>query len=298
MPPAYAFVATPVLDVGYLEWNPAGRRTAVLLHGWPDGPAGWSDVADRLAGAGWRVLCPALRGFAPTRFRDPRTPRSGQLAALGRDLLDFVDALGLDRPLLVGHDWGARAAANACGLRPAAAAGLAMLSVGYGTNAPDQTLPLPQARNYWYHWYMATERGAEALARDRRGFARYLWETWSPPAWRRDAAFEAAAPAFDGPDWLQVVVHSYRHRWGLAEGDPAYAADEARLQPAPSLDLPALLLHGEADTCNDPATSAGSARWFAGPYARRLLPGVGHFPQHEAPDAVADALLEAFGDAR
>ncbi|WP_175691987.1 alpha/beta hydrolase, partial [Burkholderia anthina] len=150
------------------------------------------------------------------RFRDPAVPRSGQLAALGRDLLDFVDVLGIEQPVLVGHDWGARAVANACGLRDGAASHLVMLSVGYGTNDPLQPLSLQQARNYWYHWFMATPRGEQALRDDRRAFARLMWDTWSPPGWYGDAEFDAAADAFDGPDWIDVVLHSYRQRWGFA----------------------------------------------------------------------------------
>ncbi|MFP3113865.1 alpha/beta fold hydrolase, partial [Escherichia coli] len=146
---AYARATTASLDIAYLEWNPRGQRAAVLLHGWPDSAVGWTPVAELLAARGFRVLAPALRGFAPTRFRDASVPRSGQLAALGRDVLEFADALGLERPVLVGHDWGARAAANACGLRDGAASHLVMLSVGYGTNDPHQPLSLQQARNYW-----------------------------------------------------------------------------------------------------------------------------------------------------
>ena len=129
-------VDTPLLRIGYEEWNPGGAATVVLTHGWPDSPRGWRGVAPKLAEAGWRVLAPALRGFAPTRFLHGDTPRSGQLSALGRDMLDFIDALGLDKPALVGHDWGARAVANACGLRPDVARALVLMSVGYGTNAP------------------------------------------------------------------------------------------------------------------------------------------------------------------
>ncbi|AUA56755.1 alpha/beta hydrolase [Achromobacter spanius] len=288
---AYAQVLTPLLDIAYLEWNPAGSRTAVLVHGWPDSPECWTPVAARLAADGYRVLCPALRGFGPTRFRHAATPRSGELAALGRDLLDFIDALALDRPTLVGHDWGARAAANACGLRPGVATQLILLSVGYGTNDPNQVLPLMQARNYWYHWYMATPRGAATVRDDRQAFARMMWDTWSPGAWYAPDDFNEAARAFDNPDWADVVLHSYRHRWGHAEGDPAYAADTARLTPAPVLTVPTLVLHGGADAANHPATSDGKEHFFSGAYERLVLNGVGHFPQREAPQAVADAIL-------
>ncbi|WP_323119901.1 alpha/beta fold hydrolase [Burkholderia alba] len=295
---AYAFADTRRLRIGYLEWNPSGQRCAVLMHGWPDSPETWADVARRLAAAGYRVLCPALRGFGPTRFLDANTPRSGQLSALGRDLLDFIDALALREPVLVGHDWGARAVANACGLRDGVASHLVMLSVGYGTNDPRQALSYGQARNYWYHWFMATPRGAAAVEHDRRAFAQGMWETWSPAGWYAARDFDTAAAAFDNPDWAAVVLHSYRHRWGFADGDPAYAADEAALQPAPKLAVPSLVLHGGADTCNHPDSSDGKAHCFGGPYRRIVLDGVGHFPQREAPGAVADAILDFTGAAR
>ncbi|MFF7395855.1 alpha/beta fold hydrolase [Achromobacter sp. NPDC008082] len=290
--PAYAHVQTPVLDIAYLEWNPAGSRTAVLVHGWPDSPESWIPVAERLSAEGYRVLCPALRGFGPTRFRHADTPRSGELAALGRDLLDFIDAMSLAQPTLVGHDWGARATANACGLRPGVAAQLVLLSVGYGTNDPNQPLSLTQARNYWYHWYMATPRGAATVRNDRRAFTRMMWDTWSPGAWYTPAEFDEAARAFDNPDWADVVLHSYRHRWGHAPGDVAYDADTALLTPAPVLSVPTLVLHGGADACNQPATSEGKEGFFSGGYERRVLDRVGHFPQREAPQAVADAILQ------
>ena len=285
------FIDTPRLRVGYEEWNPQAARTVVLLHGWPDSVRCWQGVAPVLAEAGWRVLAPALRGFAPTAFLHADTPRSGQLSALGRDVLDLVDALQLRQPALVGHDWGARAAANACGLRPGVASHLALLSVGYGTNDPSQPLAMEQARNYWYHWYMATARGERALREDRRAFCRYMWDTWAPAGWYDPAEYERTAEAFETPDWADVVLHSYRHRWGHASGDPAYDADEARLHPAPVLDVPTLVLHGAQDGVNPAATSAGKERYFRGRYERRLLEGVGHFPQREAPAAVAEALL-------
>lgn len=287
----YRFVATERLDIAYLEWNPQGPRTAILLHGWPDSPECWKGVALLLADAGFRVLAPALRGFAPTRFRDPVTPRSGQLSALGRDVLDFIEALELDRPRLIGHDWGARAAANACGLRDGVASHLVMISVGYGTNDPSQPLPLVQARNYWYHWFMATPRGEQAVRQDREAFARMMWDTWSPAGWYAPADFNEAARAFQSDDWPDIVLHSYRHRWGFTEGDPAYADDEQRLHPAPILSLPTLVLHGGADTCNHPDSSRGREALFIGRYQRQELDGIGHFPQREAPQAVAEAIV-------
>ncbi len=294
---SYVFTRTSKLRVGYLELNPLGRRTAVLVHGWPDCPETWRDVADPLANAGYRVICPALRGFGPTRFLDPKAPRSGQLSALGRDLLEFIAALGLASPVLVGHDWGARAVANACGLRPDAASHLIIMSVGYGTNNPNQTLSYDQARRYWYHWYMATPRGQWAVEHDRRAYTRLLWDTWAPSGWYAEAAFAEAAAAFDNPDWAAITIHSYRHRWGFSDGDPFYAKDDAALNPAPVLTIPALILHGNADMCNHPDTSAGKERFFRGAYRRVVLDGVGHFPQREAPAAVAAEILALCGSA-
>jgi pimeloyl-ACP methyl ester carboxylesterase len=290
----YRFVATERLDIAYLECNPRGNRTAILLHGWPDSPECWKGVAPLLADAGFRVLAPALRGFAPTRFRDPTTPRSGQLSALGRDVLDFIAALGLDRPALIGHDWGARAAANACGLRDGVASHLVMISVGYGTNDPSQPLPLVQARNYWYHWFMATPRGAQAVRQDREAFARMMWDTWSPAGWYAPADFNEAARAFQSDDWPDIVLHSYRHRWGFTEGDPAYTDDERCLHPAPILSVPTLVLHGGADTCNHPDSSRGREAFFTSRYERHVLDGIGHFPQREASREVAEVIVRFY----
>lgn len=291
-------IDTSLLRIAYEEFNPHGSRTVVLLHGWPDSIRTWSGVAPQLAEAGWRVIVPALRGFLPTRFLSTDTPRTGQLTALGRDLLEFIDALGLERPALVGHDWGARAAAIACGLRPGVASHLVMLSVGYGTNDPSQALSLTQTRNYWYHWYMATPRGERTVRGDRRAFARIMWDTWAPPGWFTEAEFDETARAFDNDDWPVITLHSYRHRWGHAEGDPRYAADEAAMSPAPVLQVPTLVLHGEEDGVNHPGTSGGKEAFFRGTYQRRVLPGIGHFPQREAPDAVLHELgqfLEELG---
>ena len=284
-------VDTSQLRIAYEEWNPDAARSIVLLHGWPDSPRCWAAVAPALAQQGWRVLVPALRGFAPTRFLSAETPRTGQLSALGRDLLEFVDVLGLRQPAFVGHDWGARAAANACGLRQGVASHLVMLSVGYGTNSPDQLLSLVQARNYWYHWYMATPRGERSVREDRRAFTRLLWDTWAPAGWYDEDEFAATASAFDNDDWPDVTLHSYCHRWGYAPSDPAYAGDEAALHPAPVLDVPTLILHGGADGVNHPDTSAGKDHFFSAGFERKVLQGIGHFPPREAAALVTAELL-------
>jgi pimeloyl-ACP methyl ester carboxylesterase len=167
-----------------------------------------------------------------------------------------------------------------------------MMSVGYGTNDPTQPLSMQQARNYWYHWFMDTALGAKSLAADRRAFARIMWETWAPPGWYDDAEFEATAAAFDNPDWVEVVLHSYRHRWGHAAGDPAYDADEAALKPLPVLATPTLVIHGADDGVNPLQSSAGKEAWFSGRYERLALEGIGHFPQREAATQVTEAILQ------
>ncbi len=279
------------LDVEYLEWNPAGEQAIVLVHGWPDSPRSWAAVAPLLAAAGYRVLAPSLRGYGGTRFLDAETPRSGELVALGRDVIGFVQALGLDKPVLVGHDWGARAVLNAAGLAPGLASRLVSVSVGYGTNDPSQPMALEQARCYWYHWFMATPLGERTVREDPKAFARTMWETWSPAGWFDDAEFNATAVAFENPDWIDVTLHSYRHRWGFVPGDPAYAADTAALKPLPVLATPTLVIHGKDDFVNPVATSANKEAWFSGGYHRVVLDGVGHFPQREAAADVADAIL-------
>ena len=285
------FIETALLRIGYKEWNPEGHHTIVLTHGWPDSPRCWHEVVPHLVQAGYRVLVPALRGFLPTTFLREDTPRTGQLSALGRDMVDFVQALGLEKPVLVGHDWGARAVANACGLQPGIASHMVLLSVGYGTNDPKQDLSMEQTQLYWYHWFMATARGERYVRANGKEFSQRMWDTWAPKGWYLPNEFEQTAMAFNNPDWAEVTLHSYQHRWGHAPSDPYYDADEALLHPAPVLNVPTLMLHGEVDGVSLPATSAKREKFFSGPYVRQLLPGVGHFPQREAPSKVAQAIL-------
>jgi pimeloyl-ACP methyl ester carboxylesterase len=276
--------------MAYLTAGPTSAVPVVLLHGWPDSARTWQRVVEPLAAAGIQTIAPYLRGCGPTRFVSDRTPRSGQLSALGQDVIDLVDALQFERVALVGHDWGARAAAIATAELQASGrvTHLVMLSVGYGTNDPLQPLAPRQIHNYWYHWYMALPRGAALVRDERRALTRYIWDTWGAPGWTLDdEEFAVTAESFDNPDWAEVVLSSYRHRWGLAGGDPRYDELERRLQPAPIINVPTLILHGESDPCNDPSTSANKERFFANRYRRTLLPGVGHFPQREDAQRVA-----------
>lgn len=289
MPRPFHLATTPRLHIAYEEHGPRDAPAAVLLHGWPDDVRTWDGVVPELVARGQRVVVPYLRGFGPTRLRSG-VARTGQLAALGQDVLDLADALGLSAFAVVGHDWGARAAYIAAALAPERVTCCVALSVGWGTNDPNQALPFAQARNYWYHWYMALDRGEKAVRDDRAAFARCMWDTWSPGWHADDREFAETAASFDNPDWADVVLHSYRHRWGYAEGDPSYAATEERLAGTPAIRAPTLVIHGAADACNAPATSTNRERFFTGPYERIELGGVGHFPQREAPAEVAAAI--------
>ncbi|AMB43951.1 alpha/beta hydrolase [Methylobacterium sp. AMS5] len=282
---------TPLLDIAYEVGGPPDGFPVLLLHGWPDDIRTWDAIVPTLHAAGFRTFAPYLRGFGPTRFRGADIPRSGQLAALGADLLDLADALNLDRFAVVGHDWGARASYIAACTAPERIVACVALSVGWGTNDPGQTLTLNQTQNYWYHWLMALPRGDALVRDDRHRFTRHIWTIWNP-GWRvPDAAFSTTAAAFDNPDWADVTLHSYRVRWGHAEPDPRYATLEAQLAADPVIQVPTLTLHGGADPCNDPATSKDRDALFAAFYRRIVLPNLGHFPQRQAPEAVLKEVL-------
>jgi pimeloyl-ACP methyl ester carboxylesterase len=272
--------------------GPPDGYPCVLLHGWPDDVRTWDRILPALHAANLRIIVPYLRGFGPTRFRDSAAMRNGQLSALAQDLLDLAEALDLKRFAVVGHDWGARAAYIAsCLAGPARISHCAAFSVGWGTNDPGQSLSLRQVQNYWYHWYMALERGARLVHEDRRGFTRHIWSIWNPGWEISETEFERTAASFDNPDWAEIVLHSYQVRWGLAATDPALEEVETRLRRNPQIAVPTLVLHGGSDPCNDPATSEDKERFFNGPYERIVLPGVGHFPQRQAAEAVASHLV-------
>ncbi len=287
------YLRTELLNIAYFDHGNPNGFPIVLLHGWPDDALTWGRVSPGLIDAGFRIIVPYLRGFGPTRFVSTETSRTGQLAALGQDVVEMVDVLHLERFALVGHDWGARAAAIATTelQEKGRVSHLAMLSVGYGTNDPDQKLPLQQIQNYWYHWYMSLPRGLELVRDDRKTFTRYIWDAWTQNWKIGPEEFDATAASFENPDWFEIVIHSYRHRWGYALGDPSYADIEKRLNPAPTVRVPTLVLHGGDYPCNHPLTSEGKERFFANSYTRKLLPGIGHFPQREASGEVTKELL-------
>jgi pimeloyl-ACP methyl ester carboxylesterase len=285
------FVETSLLQVGYEVAGPEGGFPVILLHGWPDDVRTWDAVLPSLHAAGYRSYTPWLRGYGATEFLRPETCRSGQLVALGQDAVEFAAALNLGRHALVGHDWGARAAYIASALNQAQVCACVALSLGYGTNSPNQVLSYRQSQNYWYHWLMATPRGEKAVRNDRRAFTRHIWDEWFV-AYKPDAAeFERTAQSFDNGDWAEVVLHSYRVRWGHATPDLQYGGLEARFDPAPIQSVPTLTLHGALDPVNAPQMSESKEAFFSGAYERRLIDGAGHFPQRERAAETAQHMV-------
>jgi len=284
---------TPVLDIAYEAHGPATGFPIVLLHGFPDDARAFDEVAPPLAAAGHRVLVPYLRGYGATRFLDAAEPRMAQQAAIGQDLLDFLDVLGLGQVGLAGYDWGGRAACIAALLAPSRVRALVSIG-GYNvqnTLAAPRPAPARQERAHWYQWYFNTERGRVGLQQNRREIGRFLWQEWSP-TWRFDeASFERTAPSFDNPDFVPVVIHSYRHRHGNAPGDPRFDEIERRLAERRPITVPSMILHGGDDAVGPPARSEGDLALFPKGTERRVVPGVGHFMPREKPGAVVDALL-------
>jgi pimeloyl-ACP methyl ester carboxylesterase len=285
-------LTTDLLEISYEDTGPADGPPVLLLHGWPDSPRCWQDVAPRLNAAGLRTVMPALRGFAPTRFRDPDIPRTAQIVALAQDALDLLDRLGLDRVAVVGHDWGARAGYALAGLDPARVDRLVAISVGFD---PAGAMVLPgfqQARLWWYQWFQTLDAGAEAVRQDPTGFARLQWDTWSPPGWYESAEFAATSAAFTHPDFVPITLHGYRVRWGASPRDPAYEELEEKLARVDRIGVPTLMIHGGSDTCVAPAASEDRGRYFTAGYRRVVVPGAGHFVPREAPATVAELVVD------
>lgn len=284
-------VQTPVLGIEVAQQGPPDGRPVLLLHGWPDAPRGWQAVAGRLHERGWRTIVPALRGSGATRFRAADTPRDGRGIALAADAIDLLDALGLDRVAVVGHDWGARAAYTVAALAPERVSAIAALALAYQPRGVFAMPPFDQARSFWYQWLMHVDAGARAVAADPIGFARIQWDTWSPPGWFDDAEFEATAASFANPDWVPITLNAYRSRFLAGEPrDPRYGALAERLAQTERLATPTLMIQGGDDRCDQPAGSENQEHLFTGGYERILLDGVGHFPHREAPEAVAEAV--------
>jgi len=287
---------TPDLDIGYLEsGNPQGFPI-VLLHGFPDDAHAFDRVAPPLAAAGHRVLVPYLRGYGPTRFRSASIPRKAEQAALAHDLTDFADALGIRQMALAGYDWGGRAAAIVAALHPERVRAAVIIG-GYTIQnvfASPQPAPPEVEKELWYQWYFNTERGRAGLAANRRSLCKFLWQTWSP-GWRfSDAEYDLTAPSFDNPDFVELVIHSYRHRIGNAPGEERFEMMERELAKRPKISVPSILLLGATDTLARPSpdVTPGERAVFPALVARRVIPGAGHFLPRENPGAVSSALLQ------
>ena len=294
--PTLRSVDTPVLTIGYEESGDLDGFPIVLLHGFPYDIRAWDGVAPPLAEAGYRVLAPYLRGYGTTRFRDPGAPRMAEQAAIAQDVVDFIDALGLERVATAGFDWGNRAACITSILRPERIR--AQVAIG-GYSVQDTvspSTPSPSAvaeARLWYQWYFNTERGRAGLEANRHAICRYLWETWAPRWEYTDEVWERSAPSFDNPDFVDVVIHSYRHRHGYVPGEERFLDVERRLAERPPIRVPAIVLRGAESGFGRPSEDpTGDQRRFTNLVARRIVEGAGHDLAPQRPDAVVDALLE------
>jgi pimeloyl-ACP methyl ester carboxylesterase len=287
-------IRTSVLDIAYETSGPSDALPVILLHGFPYDIRGYDAAVALINAAGYRTIVPYLRGYGPTRFLSDATLRSGQQAALGQDLLELMDALRIGKAVVAGYDWGGRAACIVSALWPERVHGLVS---GAGYNLQDLTKsarpadPAQEARQ-WYQYYFHTERGRNGLLQNRAALSKLLWQMWSPSWSFDDATFERSAAAFDNDDFVDVVVHSYMHRTGSVAGDPNYAFLETQLAAQPKIDVPTIVLHGADDGINIAKSSESHGQYFTADYERRVLPGVGHNPPQEAPQAFADAVLE------
>jgi pimeloyl-ACP methyl ester carboxylesterase len=285
------------LTIAYFEAGPADGPVVMLLHGFPYDIHSYVDVAPILASGGCRVIVPYLRGYGPTRFRDKATPRSGEQAAVGADLIALMDALGIKRAVFAGYDWGGRAACIGAALWPDRCIGLVSVNSYLIQDIARAMVPAKPAREVplWYQYYFQLERGRAGLAANRRGIARILWRQWSPNWHFDDATFERTAVAHDNPDYVDVVIHSYRHRFGFAEGDPQYAGLQARLAALPAITVPAITLDGDADGVIPATDGSASAPRFTGRRIHRVVPRAGHNLPQEEPEVFVGAVMELIG---
>ena len=283
-----------VLDIAYYEAGPSDGPAAMLMHGFPYDIHSYVDVAPMLASTGCRIVVPYLRGYGPTRFRDATTPRSGEQAAIGADMMALMDALEIERAVFAGYDWGGRAACVGAALWPERCIGLVAVNSYLIQDIARAMVPArPQHEvALWYQYYFQLERGRVGLAANRREIARILWRQWSPNWHFDDACFERTAVAHDNPDYVDVVIHSYRHRFGLAAGDPRYTDLQRRLAELPPITVPTITLDGDADGVTPATDGSASAPKFTGRRSHRVIPHAGHNLPQEEPEAFAAAVME------
>jgi pimeloyl-ACP methyl ester carboxylesterase len=292
MPSQTANARTSTLDISYEDSGPRSGVPVLLMHGWPYGPRVYDAVAPRLVDAGCRTIVPYLRGFGPTRFLSSETLRSGQQAALGDDLRQLMDALDIRRAVLVGYDWGGRAACVAAALWPDR---VRALVTGNGYNIQDiansaAPAAAEQELRYWYQYYFHLERGRAGLRANRREICRLLWRLWSPHWAFDEATFQQTAVAWDNPDFVDVTIQSYRHRYGNAAGDPTLEPIEQALAAQPEISVPTIVLHGEANGVT-PGMSDRHRAKFRNLVEQRIIPRAGHNLPAETPEVVAEAVL-------
>lgn len=283
-----------VLNVAYYEAGPADGAVVMLLHGFPYDIHSYVDVAPQLAAQGCRVIVPYLRGYGPTRFLDSATPRSGEQAAMGADLMALMDALHIQRAVFAGYDWGGRAACIGAALWPERCIGLVCVNSYLIQDIAKAMVPVRPEREvpYWYQYYFQIERGRAGLAANRRGITKILWEQWSPNWAFDEACLERTSVAHDNPDYVDVVIHSYRHRYGLAESDPRYADIQHKLAGLPPITVPAITLDGEADGVAVATDGRSTAHLFTGTRVHRVVPSAGHNLPQEAPEAFSAAVMD------
>ena len=292
--PSLKKIHAGVLEIAYGESGPQDGTTVFLMHGFPYDIHAYTEVAPILAAAGCRVIVPYLRGFGPTRFLNADTPRSGEQAALGADLLALMDALAIPRAVLAGYDWGGRAACVVAALWPERCAGLVSFNSYNIQNIALAMVPdAPENEHMlWYQYYFHSERGRAGLEKDRRAVTSLLWKLWSP-TWNFSLEeFERSAAAFDNPDFVDVVIQSYRHRFALTAGDPAYLDIEARLATQPPITVPVITFDGADDGVRAPSPAGSHASSFTGSRSHQVVPGVGHNMPQEVPEVFAAAVLE------
>jgi pimeloyl-ACP methyl ester carboxylesterase len=282
-----------VLNVGYAEDGPADGPPVILLHGWPYDIHSYVDVAPILAARGYRVLIPYLRGYGSTRFLSPDTVRNAQQAALAQDVVAFMDALHIDRAVLGGFDWGARNADIVAALWPERVKALVSVS-GYlivNLVANQQPLPPQAEHGWWYQYYFATDRGVRGYRQNTHDFNRLIWREASPTWKFDDATYDRSADAFANPDHVDIVIHNYRWRLQLAPGEPQYDDLDAKLAASPPITVPTITIGSDFDGPNKDGVAY--RKMFTGPYAHRILDGIGHNVPQEAPQAFADAVVAA-----
>jgi len=284
-----------VLSVGYAEAGPDDGPAVILLHGWPYDIHSFADVAPRLVAAGYRVIVPHLRGHGSTHFLSPATLRNGQQAAVALDIVALMDALNIRRAVFGAFDWGARTADIIAAMFPERCEGLVSVSGYLINNREAIKAPLPPAAEYawWYQFYFATEHGKAGYAKNRHDFNKLIWKTASPKWDFSDAEFERSAASFDNPDHVDVVIHNYRWRQSLAEGEARYDALERQLAAGPVIAVPSIVMEGDANGAPHFTGDAAFRAKFTGPYAYRVVTGgVGHNLPQEAPREFAQAVLD------